>query len=878
MLDGYRRDAQELYAKMAFQRHGRLDDALVGEQLGVLASERGAALDDRIYGCDPCRYLWCPAIKRVKHLAKTVRVQFGHVIEQGGESVRADETVQLEVDHTNAEAALRMIVEGVEADTGERFFPPLVRHLADTLGVQYAFVSEMSEDRASFRTLAVWGRGALLSNFEIPLHGTPCEAVLNGHISHHPRHLRLLFPNDAWLVDWGGESYCGLPLVDSSGKVIGHLAIVDDKPMPDGRLSLSIMRAFAERAWAEIERNRVRSSLRVPEQAYRDLYEEAPVAYVSVGVDGRIKIANRRAAELFEYSVGGLTGRLVFDLYADTANGKQKAYEVFQRFLAGQETRAEELECRAADGTQLWISLSVKPIRGVHGQIEASRSILVDITGRKRVEAALRDSEGRLSRIVESAMGAIVTIAEDERIVVFNAAAEKVFRCAAAKAIGQPFGEFLTERSRDVLASHIRSFAQPGSADPYTFRAALTAFRADGEEFPIESTISQIEVGDRNLFTLVLRDIDERTRAETGFRQLQPANAYLQEDIQARHGFKEIVGSSPAILALLRKVEQVAPTEATVLICGETGTGKELVARAIHERSTRKGRPIAKINCGAICPGLVESELFGHVKGAFTGAIERRIGRFEAADGGTIFLDEVGELNLEAQVKLLRVLQEHEFEPVGSSRSVPVNVRVIAATNRDLSEAVKAGQFRADLFYRLNVFPLDVPSLRQRRQDIPKLAMFFLERFSRKFEKQIDKLSQATMDLLVAYEWPGNIRELQNIIERAVVLSHGSVLTINANLLRAEVSEASANPSRAEGRHAIASAGASNNRDTVLPGPPTPTSLKEVERGHIITVLQKTGGSIEGPNGAARILGLNPSTLRGRMRKLGIRRNGRQIE
>ena len=267
-------------------------------------------------------------------MAKKVRVQFGQVKEQAAESAMVDEALQLEVvDRTHADATLRMIVEGVEAETGDRFFRSLVRHLADALGAQYAFVSEMSEDRTRFWTLAVWGRGTFLSNFEIPLRGTPCEAVLNGHISHHPRHLQLLFPSDAGLVDWRGESYCGVPLVDSSGKVVGHLAIVDDKPMPDGTRNLSIMRIFAARSWAEIERTRVQSGLREREQAYRDLYEEAPVAYVSVGTDGRIRKANRRAAELFEYGVDGLTGRLVFDLYADTANGKQKALEVFQRFL-----------------------------------------------------------------------------------------------------------------------------------------------------------------------------------------------------------------------------------------------------------------------------------------------------------------------------------------------------------------------------------------------------------------------------------------------------------------------------------------------------------------------------------------------------------------
>jgi formate hydrogenlyase transcriptional activator len=384
-------------------------------------------------------------------------------------------------------------------------------------------------------------------------------------------------------------------------------------------------------------------------------------------------------------------------------------------------------------------------------------------------------------------------------------------------------------------------------------------------------------VGGRNLFTLILRDINEQRRAEAEIHKLQLANVYLQEEIQGEHNFKEIVGNSPALLALLRKLEQVALTDSTVLIYGETGTGKELIARAIHDRSPRKGRPLVKVNCSAISAGLVESELFGHVKGAFTGAIERRVGRFELADGGTIFLDEVGELPLETQVKLLRVLQEQEFEPVGSSRSIRVDVRVITATNRDLGEAVKAGRFRSDLFYRLNVFPLAVPPLRERVPDIPKLAMFFLERFSKKFGKSIGILSQATMDLLMSYGWPGNIRELQNTIERAAVLSHGSVLLLNPNLLPAEVSKVSADACGGMGDHAVGNAMASKTGHTLSSAPPSPTSLQEVERRHILVVLGKTGGLIEGPNGAARILNLKPSTLRGRMKKLGIKYSPRQI-
>ena len=465
-----------------------------------------------------------------------------------------------------------------------------------------------------------------------------------------------------------------------------------------------------------------------------------------------------------------------------------------------------------------------------------------------------------------------MTMAEDERILLFEMPApRRVFPLRRRWTANRPAVRAIPHRrgpARRCPVTFKRLAGNPAPTQWHMSLTALSALGADGKEYPVESTISQTVVGDRNLFTLILREIDVRTRAETAFRRPQLANAYLQEDSRAGHGFKEIVGSSPAILALLRKVEQVAPTDATVLICGETGTGKELVARAIHERSTRKGRHFAKVNCGAICEGLVESELFGHVKGAFTGAFERRIGRFELADGGTILLDEVGDLHLEAQVKLLRVLQEHEFEPVGSSRSVRANVRVIAVTNRDLGEAVKAGQFRSDLFYRLNVIPLDVPPLRDRSPDIPKLVMFFLERFSKKFDKRFDSVSQATMDLLVDYGWPGNVRELQNIIERAVALSQGPVLALNADLLPAEVSDVRADPWGDNG-DPLAIAGGSRTRSS--------TSLEEIERLHILMVLQKTGGLIEGPKGAAGILGLNPSTLRGRIKKLGIRRKSRQI-
>jgi formate hydrogenlyase transcriptional activator len=327
--------------------------------------------------------------------------------------------------------------------------------------------------------------------------------------------------------------------------------------------------------------------------------------------------------------------------------------------------------------------------------------------------------------------------------------------------------------------------------------------------------------------------------------RFQAEAVYLQEEIKTEHNFEEIIGQSGSLREVLRKVEQVAPTDATVLIRGETGTGKELLARAVHNRSKRNSRPLVKVNCGSIPSGLVESELFGHEKGAFTGATQRRIGRFELGHGGTIFLDEVTELPLDTQVKLLRVLQEGEFERVGSSHTIKVDARVIAATNRDLKEAVGNGSFRSDLFYRLNVFPLEVPPLRQRTEDIPLLVSFFLSRFGMKLGKELRGVSQKSMEGLLQYHWPGNIRELQNVIERAAVLAKGPIVQIDDSLSRI---------------------------GAAVEAPPVIDTLENVERNHILRALTETRWVIHGKKGAAEILGINPSTLRSRMEKLGIKR------
>jgi DNA-binding NtrC family response regulator len=329
----------------------------------------------------------------------------------------------------------------------------------------------------------------------------------------------------------------------------------------------------------------------------------------------------------------------------------------------------------------------------------------------------------------------------------------------------------------------------------------------------------------------------------------------LEEEIRTGDGLKEIVGRSPSLAHLLDQLALVAATDSTVLVLGETGTGKELVARAIHDRSPRHDRPLVKVNCAALPRELVESELFGHEKGAFTGATQQRRGRFELADGGTLFLDEVGELPAEAQAKLLRVLQEQEFERVGGTQTLHTNVRLIAATNRDLGTRAAAGEFRSDLYYRLNVFPLTVPALRERRDDIPLLVTHFLAKCERKLGKAFKGVAPAFLDRAMAYSWPGNVRELENAVERAAILSRGSLLDalesfgMGAPSPRAESAEQP--PARA---------------------PAFTGTLEDVERSHIQRVLQRVHWVIEGEQGAAVALGLNPSTLRSRMRKLAIRK------
>jgi len=402
----------------------------------------------------------------------------------------------------------------------------------------------------------------------------------------------------------------------------------------------------------------------------------------------------------------------------------------------------------------------------------------------------------------------------------------------------------------DGFATCQRLKASEGTrAIPVIFLTALTdtdvklrAFRAGAVDYVTKPFQTEELLARVGTHLSLRREIEAHGRSKATIRQ-------LVEDLDPRRD--ALVGDSSALGRLREQIAQVAPTDSTVLIQGETGTGKELVARAIHAASARRERPLIKLNCAAMPRELVESELFGHEKGAFTGATQQRRGRFELADGGTLFLDEVGELPLEAQAKLLRVLQEREFERVGGARVLRADVRVIAATNRDLQAQVAAGAFRADLFYRLNVFPMQVPALRERREDIPALVRHFAAQAARRVGRELQEISPSFIERARAHAWPGNIRELENLIERAAIMSRGPLLDGSALLADEAPHLATSDPAPA----------------------PASGTLEDVERAHIQRVLQSTRWVIEGEQGAARVLGLNASTLRGRMRKLGIRKS-----
>lgn len=706
----------------------------------------------------------------------------------------------------------------------------------------------------------------------------------------------------------GIHSYCVVPLT-ARGYSIGSLNISsrakeqyssgDAAFLQDvaNQLSMAVwnLRSY-EKLREEVERRRqTEESLRASEEFKTRLLEGSHDCIKVLDLEGRLVSMNAGGMEIL--GISDLTP-LCNSYWIEFWQGEhrmaaQAAVEAARNGGAGQFVGF----CPTMGGKPMWWDVVVSPIRGSDGKPEKLLALSRDITESKQVEVTLRALvEGtasvtgtdffrsmvqHLAEAIPVRYAFVTECANAQRtrarILAFwdGAAFAEEFEYDVAKTTCEQVyaGELcFYQRELQTLFPEETALVKLGGESYIGLPLLSAAGNFVGHLAVIDDHAMEAPRGLDVLKIFAARAGAEleRKRAEDDLRkalteverlknQLHAENIYLQEEIRREHNFEEIVGSSPALLHVLQQVEQVAPTDATVMISGETGTGKELIARAIHNRSPRSKRPLVKVNCGAISAGLVESELFGHVKGAFTGAVDKRVGRFELADGGTLFLDEVGELPLDTQVKLLRVLQEGEFEPVGSSRTIKVDVRIIAATNRNLEAEIQTGKFRADLFYRLNVLPLHNPPLRERHEDIAQLAMFFLSRSSKRFGKNLDGVSQETMEMLNNYRWPGNVRELQNIIERGVVLATSHVLTLEHNLLPATEADSSR----------IATV---PDRPKISVVKPEATSFEDVARQHIITVLNQTNWVIEGTKGAAQLLNLHPNTLRSRMKKLGIQR------
>lgn len=601
----------------------------------------------------------------------------------------------------------------------------------------------------------------------------------------------------------------------------------------------------------EVGKAKARSETdRKTEDQLQELIKHAVVGIYQTTDKGKFLLVNLKLARIFGFDSPEAfldTVKNVSQLYADPEDRNTVLRKIKSKgYIEGFEARFNR-----PDGKKLWCSISG---RAIHRKSNETiyEGIISDITESKLALQSLYESEKRFRTLVEQATEAFFIHDYNGKIIEVNQ--------HACLSLGYSRDELLKKTIADIdkyplqdkkPKANFWKTLLPGEAITFESRH----LRSDGETFPVEVRLGRLDMGQKRLLLSLCRDITERNRKkeelEKAFEkikqlknQLEQENIHLRKEIELKFRHELIVGESDAIKQVLSLAEKVAAQDTCVLILGETGTGKELLARAIHNISPRKGRPMITVNCAALPASLIESELFGREKGAFTGALTRRLGRFDAAHESTLFLDEIGDLPIELQAKLLRVLQEGQFERLGSTETKKVDVRTIAATNCDLGKLVSQGKFRKDLYYRLNVFPITLPPLRERQEDIPLLVWAFVKEFCQRMGKQVSKISSETMDMLSQYTWPGNVRELKNVIERAMIMSDGSTLCLDSIESQTEGAELN-------------------------------LTLDEVERTHIQRVLQRVGWRVSGNKGAAKILGLKPTTLEARMKKLEIKRPSR---
>lgn len=620
--------------------------------------------------------------------------------------------------------ALKQIVETTSEFTGKEFFKALVKHLAEILDVYGVWVTEYWAEQNKLNSLAFWLNGKYIDKYEYFVANTPCEPVLGDSDIHHiPKNVIDIYPQDPDLKPLYAVSYMGISLRDFDGKILGHLALLDNKPMPELPEVYAIFKIFASRAAAELRR------------------------------------------------------------------------EIIQRKLV--------------------------------------------------------DSESKLNRLVNGTSEAIIEFNAELKITQSNDAAEHMFQISKDKFAKTNLKELFDPKTFNTLSSILpRHHALSNSYDSLQIAQPSVCLTSKRESFPTQMNLSCYSFENKIYYALYIKNIKDIISNNLKIKELSTETIMLKERVSAQQ-FDYIIGDSEPIKKCLNLVNLVAPTDANVLILGETGTGKELFARAIHESSTRHSKSMVTLNCAALPSELIESELFGHVKGAFTGALTSREGRFSLADKSTLFLDEIAELPLPLQAKLLRVIQEGTFEPVGSSETKSVDVRVIAATHQNLEKQIAEGKFREDLFYRLNVFPINIPPLRERGKDITLIANAFFEKITKNKALSVNPLTKQDLNVLASYSWPGNVRELQNIIERGIITSRDG----NFNL------------------DAILTASKRTNTATVeKPNILTSDEILELEKNNIIKALNLTSWKISGKDGAAELLNLPRTTLASKIEKFGIRR------
>ena len=640
------------------------------------------------------------------------------------------------------------------------------------------------------------------------------------------------------------------PLLSKNQEILGTFCISYAEPRTPNETDLRLIEAAGHIAVIAIEGERSQEALRSAfeeirnsEARLRKIIDTIPILAWCSLPDGTGIFWNRR---WHEYT--GLSLEVVRGWGWQDAIHPEDLKEITDKwlgFLASGQAGEVEGRLRRFDGVYRWFLFRAEPLRDESGNIVNWYGTDTDIEDLKHAEAKLRQDEEELRRMTDAIPQTIFVLNPDGKAIYANRVALEYTGRSLDDVRADDFRERILHPDDIQRLREERHKALSGTAP---FENEQRTLGKDGKYrwflFRYNPLLDESENVIRWYVTGT--DIDDRKRAEDRMRNETVA---LREEIVRSSMFEEIVGSSEALRKVLSQVSKVAPTDSTVLIQGETGTGKELIARAIHNGSRRVNRAFIRVNCGAISPSLIASELFGHEKGSFTGALQRRLGRFESADGGTIFLDEIGELPPETQVALLRVLQEREFERVGGNHPISVDVRVVTATNKDLSAAVAEGSFRKDLFYRLNVFPIQVPALRDRVDDIPLLVEYLVDRYAKKAGKRIRSISKDTVSLFQSYSWPGNIRELQNVIERAVVLCDGEVFCVDPSWL----APASPNPT--------------------TPTIPLAADLSQREKAMIENALREAEGLISGPTGAAAKLGIPRQTLDFKIRKLGINRH-----